>query len=489
MKRLSEYIKRLFDIYIKMNVAVKVSIWFMICSIMQKGISTITVPIFTRLLTTAEYGTYSLYLSWFNILTIATSLNLYYGVFNNALNKMTDSKDRDKYISSMQGLTITLTLILALIYVPFQEFWSNLLGLSTVIIWLLILELMVEPALRFWSGRQRFEFNYKKMVLVTMLKSILNPVLGILMVVTARSDRATARIISVVIVEAIFAGTILIIQFYRGRSFFNKNNWKYALGFNVPLLPHYLSGTLLNQADRVMIQKLIGKSEVGIYSVAYNIGMLMQLFINSINASLTPWMYDKMNRKDYDSIRRNSNKLLLLLSGSTVCVLFFVPEIVMIFASSEYRDAIYVVPPIACSVYFIFLHNLFAIPQMYFEQKNFMSVASTLAAVLNIILNLIFIPIFGYFAAGYTTVACYIIYSLGHYIFCQRVCEKEIHGKEVFDKKTIFAISLFVIFCSIVFNFMYRLTVIRYLIALIILICAVWKKKEIINIVREIKRK
>jgi len=91
--------------YNNMSIATKAALWFVFCNIMQKGISTITVPLFTRLLTTAEYGTYSLYISWFNILTIVTSLNLYYGVFNNALNRIRDKCERDKYVSSMWGLT------------------------------------------------------------------------------------------------------------------------------------------------------------------------------------------------------------------------------------------------------------------------------------------------------------------------------------------------------------------------------------------------
>ena len=107
--------------YNNMSIATKAALWFVFCNIMQKGISTITVPLFTRLLTTAEYGTYSLYISWFNILTIVTSLNLYYGVFNNALNRIRDKCERDKYVSSMQGLTITLTIVLIIIYLDRRE--------------------------------------------------------------------------------------------------------------------------------------------------------------------------------------------------------------------------------------------------------------------------------------------------------------------------------------------------------------------------------
>ena len=134
------------------------------------------------------------------------------------------------------------------------------------------------------------------MVSVTLLKSALNPVLGLILVIIARDDKALARIVSVVAVEVVIAGSIMVLQFVRGKTFYSKDNWKYALGFNIPLIPHYLSGTILNQGDRIMIQNMVGESEVGIYSVAYSIGMLVQLFTNAINNSLTPWMYENLNR-------------------------------------------------------------------------------------------------------------------------------------------------------------------------------------------------
>lgn len=109
---------KLISKYKNMSVTARASIWFLFCNLLQKGISTITVPIFTRLLTTTEYGTYSLYLSWFNILTIITSLNIYYGSFYNVLNRIRDNRKRNEYISSMQGLTITLTMILVIIFFP-----------------------------------------------------------------------------------------------------------------------------------------------------------------------------------------------------------------------------------------------------------------------------------------------------------------------------------------------------------------------------------
>lgn len=480
---------RLIQKYKKLSLMAKASLWFVFCNLMQKGISVITVPIFTRLLTTDEYGTYSLYLSWFSILTIFTSLNLYYGAFNNALNRIQDKREKDIYVSSMQGLVTILVLVFTVIYIPFRSFWSGVLGLSELALLLMLVHLWVEPCVQFWLARQRFEFKYKHAVIITIIKSVLNPALGLVLVLTADYDKSLARIISVVLAEVLVAGAIMVLQFYKGRAFFHKAHWKYALGFNIPLLPHYLSMVLLAQADRVMIQRYAGASKVGIYSVAYSIGLLIQLFTNAVNGSLTPWTYEKLNKKDYGAIRRTTNMLLLFLAVGICAMLLFVPEVVAFFAPEKYYEAIYVVPPVACSVFFIFLYNIFAIPQMYYERQKFMSIASTLAAVLNIVLNYIFIQMYGYIAAGYTTVACYLAYSIGHYIFSRRVCMEKIGHMDLYDSRTVLLISVFVLLCSVGFSFMYRFTLLRYSLFAAITIVVVIKRKSIIGVIQGIRKK
>ena len=71
MKVMNKYI----ILYHKLPVQVKASLWFLICSFLQKGISVISTPIFTRLLSTAEYGQYSVFSSWLGIINIFVSLS------------------------------------------------------------------------------------------------------------------------------------------------------------------------------------------------------------------------------------------------------------------------------------------------------------------------------------------------------------------------------------------------------------------------------
>jgi O-antigen/teichoic acid export membrane protein len=470
----------------KIGVQARASVWFAMCSILQKGVSFITIPIFTRLLTTEQYGTYSLYLSWLQILTIITSLYLYYGVFNNGMTKF--EEDRDTYISSMQGLTLTITAGVFVIYLAAYKKWSELLGMMPVLVALMFVEMAVTPALSFWSGRQRFELQYKKLVAVTLAKTVANPILGFVMVLLAQ-DKATARIASVVIIEVVFCGVIMIQQFAKGKCFFHLKYWKYALGLAIPLLPHYLSSMILNQGDRVMIDRMVGKSEVAFFSVAYSVGMLVQVFTNAINNSFTPWMYQKIKENNLHSIKETTNLLLIVVGVISAGLMMLSPELMLLFGSKEYASGAYVIPPVAASVFFIFLYNILAIPQFYYERTKFLALSSVLAAIVNVLLNFVAIRAFGYVAAGYTTLICYVLYSVGHYCVSKRVLRELLDGQSMCDSKVVAIISLIVILLGVCCNFLFDLWYVRYGLIVLFCIVAFVKREELVALAKGMLKK
>lgn len=479
-------IKGLLNKYKYSSVQIKAALWFAACSILQKGISFIVVPIFTRVLTTEQYGTYSLYLSWLQILTIITSLYLYYGVFTNGMNNY--DTDRDRYISSMQGLTLSITAVVFIVFLVTQNTWSSVLGLAPHLILLMFVEMAVTPALSFWSGRQRFEYKYRKLVIVTLCKSIVNPVLGLIMVSLAE-DKATARILSVVIVEVCFCGVIMVYQFIKGKCWIDIKYWKFALGMAIPLLPHYLSGMILNKGDQIMISKMVSTSAVAFYSVAYNIGMLVQIFTNAISNSFTPWIYQRIKADKYEKIPETINFLMLLVAAISLGLMLLSPELVLLFGSSGYASAAYVIPPVAASVFFIFLYNILATPQFYFEKTSFLMVSSILAAVVNLGLNYIFIKQYGYVAAGYTTLVCYVLYSIGHAIVSRKVMREFIPDKTLFDYKCVIGLSVLVIFAGIGCNFLFAYKVVRYGLLVIFGIVAFVKRDLLMSNIIGLKKK
>ena len=93
--------------YRSLPVQVKASLWFVVCSFLQRGISVITTPIFTRVLSTDDYGMFSVFQSYFTVLVIVATLYVHMGVINNAFVKMHYSNE--KIVSSFQSLSLVIS--------------------------------------------------------------------------------------------------------------------------------------------------------------------------------------------------------------------------------------------------------------------------------------------------------------------------------------------------------------------------------------------
>ena len=476
-------IQKLKTKYTSLPIQVKASFWFLICSFMQKGISTITTPIFTRLLSTEEYGNYSVFNSWLSIVTIFVSLHLYSGVYTAGLVKF--KEERKIFASSLQGLSLSLCSLWTIIYLPLRSFINNYLKLTTVQMLSMLVMIWASAAFQFWAAEQRVEYQYRKLVIISVLVSFFKPTIGIVFVILAE-DKVTARILGLVLVEVIGYTGLFISQMHKGKTFYSKKYWKYALIFNLPLVPHYLSQTVLNSADRIMIREMIGASEAGIYSLAYSISQIMRLFNTSLTNTISPWMYAKIKEKNLKPINGITNLSLMLIAAVNLLLIALAPELVSIFAPKTYWEAIWVIPPVAMSVYFIFMYDFFARFELYYEKTVFMMIASVAGAVLNIILNYIFIKIFGYTAAGYTTLACYLIYVTCHYIAMRRICIQHFDGSKAFDLKTIISISAVFIISGFLMMFTYRLVIIRYALLCTCIIICIIKRAYIKNSLKRI---
>lgn len=469
--------------YRQMQLPAKAVIWFLICSFLQKGISVITTPIFTRLLTTAEYGQYNVFNSWFSIVNIFVSLMLSGGVCTQGLVKF--DQERKIFSSSLQGLTLTLVAGWTVIYVVSHKFWNHVFSLTTVQCLAMLLMIWTGAAFNLWAAEQRVDYRYKWLVFITLIVSFAKPVVGIVFVKYAR-DKVTARILGLALVELIGYTGLFISQLKSGKKFFSKKFWKYALGFNIPLIPHYLSQAVLNSSDRIMIGNMVGDTEAGIYSLAYSISSMMIIFNTALVNTISPWIYMKIKKKQLGDIAGVSYLTMGIVAFVNLALVAIAPEAVRIFAPKSYYDAIYVIPPVAMSVFFMYAYDIFAKFQFYYEKTKFVMIASSMSAVLNLALNYIFIKLFGYYAAGYTTLFCYAAYTIAHYVFMNKICRDYLDGYRVFDEKILISITGVMLVCGFIMLFLYNHIYIRYGVIIIVLICCWIQRKPIINIFRQL---
>lgn len=487
-------IKKGINKYMSLPQAVRASFWSMICIATQKGVTLLSTPIFTRLLTREQYGVFTVYQSWYTILVVFATLNLYGGVYNNGLLKF--EKNRNRFTSSIQGLSTTLTAGLFIVYLCAHDFFNELLGLSTIYVVAMFVEFLCVAALRFWENREKFSYRYRMIIVETMIIAFGCPLLGVISVM-ATDYKAEARVLSYVFVQVAVGLFFYIYNMVKGKVFFDKKIWKYALLFNIPLIPHYLSYMLLQQADRIMISKMVGQRYAAMYGVAYAIAIMMTVVNDAVNTSFVPYTYRALKKKDFKSIGKISNMLLLMIGLGCMLAIAFSPEIIALFAEESYSDAQWIMPPVAASAFFMFMYSLFCNIEFYYEKNKFVTVATCIGAAANIVLNYIFInwvealaPGKGYYAAGYTTLVCYMILALAHYLFYKRVIrEKEPAIKRIYDTRFIFFYSIVVLAAMVFITLLYPYRYVRYAIILAIVIAAIIKRKRIIKIFKEIKKK
>lgn len=476
---------KLLNKYKSLSPQAKASIWYTICNFFQKGISFVVVPIYVRLLTTAEYGEWSVFQSWRDILIIFASLNLYCGVYTKTLVDLKD--DRDGYTASMQGLGTVISLGFLVLYSLTHEWCNRKLGLNTALMLLLFLYFIVYPAFSFWGTRQRVEYRYKPTVIVTCVISLLTPTVSLLLL-RFTALRAKALILGYLLVQCAVGLFFYIYQFWKGRCFYRKEYWSYAARFNIPLIPHYLSLIVLGQSDRIMIRHYCGESDAGIYSFAYQIASTMSIFLSAINGSRVPWTYEQLRDRVYTRLKTISNALCVLIGALTLMAALLAPDIIRILGTKDYALATYVIPIVVLGMYFTFIYDLFCGVEFYYGHTRYVTIASVTGAAVNIVLNALLIPVYGFIAAAYTTLISYVLFMVMHYIFMRQVLRKEQIEGQVYDIRFLIFFSLAltgIVFASLL---TYRSDLIRYLFIAALLAVLFFYRKKIMDTVKVMKR-
>ncbi len=468
--------------YKNLAIEIKATICFLVCSFLQKGISVVTTPIFTRLMSTQEYGQYSVFQSWLDIVTIFVSLKLCAGVF---LQGIVKQENKDRFASAMQGLSFVLTILWSIIYCIFHDFFNKVTSLTTIQMVAMLSLIWTTGVFGYWSVEQRMENRYKPLIIITLLTSLLKPTTGIILVIVS-TDKVTARILGLALIELIFFMGLFIKDMKKGKCFYDKAIWKYALSFNIPLIPHYLSMAVLNSSDRIMIKYYQGESKAGIYSLAYSLALIMTLFNSALLQTVEPWLYKKINAKQEKDISQVAYITLVVIASVNIGLIAVAPEAVKIFAPPEYAEAVWIIPSVAMSVYFMFAYSLFVAFEFYFEKTHYITLATLIGAVANIVLNMIFIPIFGYYAAGYTTLICYILFAIMHYFFMTQICKDKLEEEKIFNIKILLGITGAFIVCGSIFLLSYNHIIVRYGLIIILFLAVVRRRKNIINSIMRI---
>lgn len=475
-------IKKIFNSWKKLPVSAKSSIAFIFCSFFLKGVAFITTPIFTRIMNTTEYGVVATYNSWVSIIEIFAILGLTSaGVFNVGLNDNRDNRNR--FISQCLGLCNFSTIVFFSFIAILKIFLGNNFLLSNKLLLIMFFHFLFSPAQIFWVTRQRYEYKYKLATLITIVSIVISQILSIIFICFVDSDQGYIKILTNEIGTLIFAIPIYLIILRKGKDYINFYQWKKILVFAIPLLPHYMAQHVMASADRIMISDMVSSSDAGIYNVVSNIGMVANIFWNSINASLVPITFECINKKSFSGLRKIVNSLLLVYFVVCIFIVLIAPEFLCVLAPKEYYFGIYAIPPLTVVVFSQALYNIYANVEFYYKMSKRIALSTVVAAIVNFGLNYIFIPKFSFIAASYTTLFSYLTLVLMHYLGYKK-CD----SNQIYDNKFVLTLLLFLVIISIFCNLLYVLPFLRYLLVIVLLFIIIFNYKKILNIVKSLKK-
>lgn len=469
---------------IKLPKQLKATIAFVIASTINQGLTLLVTPIFVRIMSTEEIGIITNFNSWTTLISIIVNMVLYSSSYMIAMNEFPNK--RYQYTSCALFVSMFSTIIFFIIYYIFSDIFENILHISKNLIYLMCLGFMFLPATNFWLTMERYKYNYINVLIVSVLSATIATLFSLYAVFYAQKNSlnsAEARLFGTYFINILIGILFSVYIFFKGKKIWDKEFYKFIAVVNSPMIIHSLAKNTLDISDRVMISALIGNSEAGIYGTLYSISTLVMIIWNSINISITPYMFSKMNKIDTSLfILKRFIKILLIsfFMFSTIFTLI-VPEIIKVFTTEEYFKAINIIPPIISGCFITSIYSLIGNILLYNKKTTSIMKATVLASIINILLNRIFIPFFGYQAAAYTTIIGYITLSISLYLSTQEISNKT---SKCFDLYFAICIIIFNIVTNFLLIFLYPYRNIRYGIAIIIIFILIFNKKKFFNFLK-----
>lgn len=399
---------------LKSNTMVNSAIWYTLGSFFLKGVNFFTVPIFTNLLTTTEMGKISVYSTWGAIVAIIVSLGID-GTVGSAKANLKDD-EYTEYLSSVLVLATISFVVILILSIIFRNTLANLMSLDVRLVILLLIQSFFSFVISFVLSTYTFARDHKMYLTVSCLSTILNITLSIIIILSMNSDRYLGRILGWAI-STIFIGIVLYIKVViNGKVCFGVKYWRFCLPIALPLIFHNLSHLILNQADILMLQEFTNESIVGIYSVIYMIGSILNIIQIAINGAWVPWYYESLNKGDKEELRKKSGLYIIVFTLLTVMFILGVPEIIKLFTDSEYWGSISLVYIVIMGYYFVYLYTFPANFQFYSKQTKFIAMGTVTAGIVNICFNFILIQHFEMYGAAIATLISYIVLFSMHFI-------------------------------------------------------------------------
>lgn len=452
----------------------KVAFFNILSTILLRGISLFTAPLFSRMLGTEGYGVVSIYTIWMGVAAIAFTLQTN-GTLVNARVEYPEDQQK-KYQSSVMSLSLLAFLLCSALVILFLPWVSARLQLHWVLVLLLLFHAFGNFCFNFLNSKFTYEYKADKNMVLSVGVTLMTLVLSVVLILLLPKEfNYYGRILGMALTYGSMGVAICGYILVQGKTFYHREYWKLALTLALPVVFYSLSEILLGHCDRVMLQHMMSESMVGQYSLAFNFGGIMLTIFAALNNSWLPFYFDDMKAGRKEQMQAQAKNFLELFTVLSAGFILLTTEVYHIFASRDFWPGTMLVPIFVSSYYLNFLCT-FPVNYEYFHKKTKVVAVVTIgAAFLNIGLNYVLIRAIGMMGAALATMISHGVQLISHYVYVRYILKKGDYPFEI----RLWAKYLAAFICVVIFFYlMPNLGVVRWAAGGAIGLWELWRIKK-----------
>lgn len=416
--------------------------------LLLKAASFLTFPIYTRLFSTTDYGKFAYVSTGVSFLAAILALGGETAFTRFYFEAKTDD-ERRAIASSWFGFLGAWTVVVAVALLPLSSALARAsFGDATdrLLYALAILGVPVTLISTFLGQVLRNQFRAKLFTLLNVATTTIGIGLSLWAVIGLRLGVAG------VLAGTLVAGVLVLpVRIWAARDLLRPVfEWRWVremLAFGVPLVPTGIAYWVFSVSDRILLGKLSTMEQVGLYSAANSITSLLGLAYLTIGQAWTPHAM-RLYESDPEEARHTFGRLLThILVGfgfATVAFTAFAHEGLRVLSTAEFLPAAAAVGPLSLGFLGYASTAVTALSISLRKRTKYLALYSWVAAVLNVLLNLLLVPRWGMVAAGWSTAAAYLVLTVCYAVQGQRMwrIDYELRNAAVLGTITLAAVLL-----------------------------------------------
>jgi O-antigen/teichoic acid export membrane protein len=443
-----------------------------ISTIVGRFLGFLLVPFYTNVLNTSDFGVYSnvyAYLAFLNIVFI-------YGM-DAAFMKYTSiagNSDKKKTFSTAYIFVFFSSLLLAVIlfllknpFTALMEIPGNFYHLTQYVILILIFDtLSLIP-----FANLRLERKAGRFTAIKFVNILVNIALNLILVLKFRLGIEAIFIAN--LAASVVSFVLLLPDILRKLTFrIDSILLKKMLWFGIPYLPASIAAMIVQVVDRPVVLAMTNSSTLGIYQANYKLGIFMMLFVSMFQYAWQPFFLNNAKEKNAKELFSKILTLFMIVSSLIWIVLtLFVDDFARLeiyhhktIIGREYLSGLVIVPIILLGYLFNGIYYNFQ-AGIYIEEKTkYFPYVTGAGALINVVVNVLLIPVLGIIGAALATLASYIVMAAGLFFFSQK------YYKINYEYGKILKIMILIFVTGIVYYYLYFQIGLTFLYKIILLI-------------------